>query len=201
MSAASVPASPVSKSVGPRSPKDHALRLRAAALVALEIDYIVSAEFACPQTAAEIDAEIGAKIDASEWEPDAKLRKVRTTISPYLASLFTTRLLPADEERRLFRRMNYAKYRADVLRRKLELANPNITHLERIEFLIGLALRDRNEIVTANTRLVISIVKKFAGVLKTFDELLSEGIETLLRATDKFDYTRGFRFSTESNRR
>ena len=32
--------------------------------------------------------------------------------------------------------------------------------------------------------------------MKTFDELLSEGIETLLRATDKFDYTRGFRFST-----
>ena len=47
-----------------------------------------------------------------------------------------------------------------------------------------------------NGLLVISIVKKFVGVSKTFDELLSEGIETLLRATEKFDYSRGFRFST-----
>jgi RNA polymerase sigma factor (sigma-70 family) len=92
--------------------------------------------------------------------------------------------------------MNYAKYRADVLRRKLNPVHPDLMLVERIEFLIGLALHDRNEIVTANTRLVIAIVKKFANVRKTFDELLSEGIETLLRATDKFDYSRGFRFST-----
>jgi RNA polymerase primary sigma factor len=50
--------------------------------------------------------------------------------------------------------------------------------------------------VQANLRLVVSIAKKFSDVKNPFDELLSEGISTLMRAVEKFDYDRGFRFST-----
>jgi RNA polymerase primary sigma factor len=45
-------------------------------------------------------------------------------------------------------------------------------------------------------RLVISIVKKFVNPHNLFDDLLSDGIMALIRAVEKFDYDRGFRFST-----
>ena len=45
-------------------------------------------------------------------------------------------------------------------------------------------------------RLVISVVKKFVTPQHSFDEMLSDGIMTMLYAIDKFDYDRGFRFST-----
>ena len=48
----------------------------------------------------------------------------------------------------------------------------------------------------ANLRLVFSIVKKFVNPNNTFDDLLSDGIVGLIRAVEKFDYDRGFRFST-----
>ena len=46
----------------------------------------------------------------------------------------------------------------------------------------------RDEIVKANMRLVISIAKKFVSPQHSFDELLSEGIMTLIAAVEKFDY-------------
>jgi len=196
MSAASVPASPVSKSARPRSPKDHALRLRAAALVALEIDYIASPDFTSSQTVVEIDGEFGVKIDASEWEPDAKLRKARTTISPYLASLFTTRLLPADEERRLFRRMNYAKFKADQLRQDLNPRRAKAALVAQVEALLEEAERIRAVLIRSNLRLVVSIAKKFVDSSNSLHELVSDGNLTLIRAVEKFDYSLGNRFST-----
>ncbi len=54
----------------------------------------------------------------------------------------------------------------------------------------------RDCVVKANMRLVISIVKKFVNANNAFDDLLSDGIVALMRAVDKFDYDRGFRFST-----
>jgi RNA polymerase primary sigma factor len=169
------------------------LQRRAEELAKLELEYLFDESFkrrgAEAQMLRELDAIDG--LAAKPWEPGKQM-------PAHLASLCERKLLSVEEERHRFRRMNFAKYRADLLRRKLNPLDPDCTLVERIEFLIGLALRDRNEIVSANTRLVISIVKKFVGVLKTFDELLSEGIETLLRATEKFDYSRGFRFSTYS---
>ena len=49
-------------------------------------------------------------------------------------------------------------------------------------------------------RLVISIVKKFVGPQHSFDDMLSDGTMSLMHAVDKFDYDRGFRFSTYAYR-
>ena len=49
-------------------------------------------------------------------------------------------------------------------------------------------------------RLVIAIVKKFVTPKHSFDDLLSDGIVSLMQAVDKFDYSRGFRFSTYAYR-
>jgi len=166
------------------------LHSRAERLAKLELEYLFDESFRRRGAESQfLRAPVAENASARAWKPDARM-------PAHLVRLCERRLLTQEEERQRFRRMNYAKYRADVLRRKLNPAHPDLLLVERIEYLIGLALHDRNEIVTANTRLVIAIVKKFTNVCKTFDELLSEGIETLLRATDKFDYSRGFRFST-----
>ena len=167
------------------------LQGRAERLAKLELEYLFDESFKRRGAEAQMLREPDATDSpaAKPWEPGKQM-------PAHLARLCERTLLSVGEERHRFRRMNYAKYRADVLRRKLNPVDPDLAMVERIEFLIGLALHDRNEIVTANTRLVISIAKKFVGGSKTFDELLSEGIETLLRATEKFDYSRGFRFST-----
>src|SRR4029079_16613700 len=82
------------------------------------------------------------------------------------------------------------------LRRKLDTRQPQVEEVNQIDRLLAVAAQDRNEIVAANVRLVISIIKKLANEMLTFDELLSDGIDVLMRAADKFDFSRGFRFST-----
>ena len=124
----------------------------------------------------------------------------RPTRSPdlpsYLNRLCETRLLLPEEETQLFRRMNYVKFLAIKNRNALTEENVSECKLRRIEALLGVANWYRDLIVQSNMRLVISIVKKFFNSHNAFDDLLSDGIMALMRAVDKFDYGRGFRFST-----
>jgi RNA polymerase sigma factor (sigma-70 family) len=92
--------------------------------------------------------------------------------------------------------MNYLKYRVNVLRSQLDPDASDGELVERAEEYLRAAHVIRDRIVRANMRLVLSIVKKFATPQYSFDELLSDGIETLMYAVDKFDFDRGFRFST-----
>jgi RNA polymerase primary sigma factor len=109
-------------------------------------------------------------------------------------------LLTAEEERELFRAMNYAKYRVNVLRSHLDPASPDVESVEKAERLLKVASQIRDHIVHANMRLVLSIVKKYVTPQYSFDELLSDGIITIIQAVNKFDYDRGFRFSTYAYR-
>ena len=68
--------------------------------------------------------------------------------------------------------------------------------IDEIERLLVEALRTRDQIISANLRLVVSLARKYAGSHNAFEDLLSDGNLTLIRAVEKFDYSRGFRFST-----
>jgi RNA polymerase primary sigma factor len=114
----------------------------------------------------------------------------------HLARLCETELLTADEERRLFRRMNYLKYRANAIRTSLDAEKPDLRLLARAEAQLAEARTIRDKIINANMRLVVSIVRKLVTPQHSFDELLSDGIDTLMTSVEKFDYDRGFRFST-----
>lgn len=130
-------------------------------------------------------------------EPSKPISKsVRLTdMAPQIAGLCERALLKPQEERELFQRMNYLRFRAEaiLLSKTKQLCQWDI---ERVRGLLRAANWHRDQIVQANLRLVISIVKKFAGPICSFDDLLSEGILALMRAVEKFDYDRGFRFST-----
>ncbi len=117
-------------------------------------------------------------------------------LPPYLASMYETPLLTREQEQHLFRKMNYLKHKASVLRERLDLRRPSLTAMSQIEQLGGEAVRIKNDIVRANLRLVVSIAKRYATGPGHLFELISDGNMSLIRAVEKFDFARGFRFST-----
>jgi RNA polymerase primary sigma factor len=92
--------------------------------------------------------------------------------------------------------MNYLKYRAHQLRAALDPTHCDAAQLDEIERLQYEALAVKNQIIQANLRLVVSIAKKHVGPTNNLFELVSDGNMSLIRAVEKFDVRRGFRFST-----
>lgn len=107
-----------------------------------------------------------------------------------------TSLLKPEEERELFLTLNYLKRQANVLRATVDADRPKQSQIKQIETLHRQARVVRDRIISANLRLVMAIAKKQADARLTFDELFSEGVPVLMRAVEKFDIERGFRFST-----
>lgn len=128
----------------------------------------------------------------------AELAEASTTGLPaHLARMCETPLLTAEQEQELFRRMNLMKYQAAKYQGKLKrITKATPSHLHEMEERIRRADNLRNYIIKANTRLVMSIARRFADNKNRFDDLLSQGVESLMHAVQKFDYSRGYRFST-----
>jgi len=114
----------------------------------------------------------------------------------YLRSLYEVPLLSAEGERDIFRRYNYLKHKADKLRCSIDVNHIRTGKLRQIERLLVQANAVKNEIVRANLRLVVSIAKKHLGGVQGLFELISDGNVSLMQAVEKFDYSRGNRFST-----
>ena len=127
-------------------------------------------------------------------------RNSKSDLPPHLRRLCETDLLSKEEEATLFREMNLLKFQANVLRSRLNPKTATGEQLDAIESRLSQAQSIRDHIIKANMRLVISVVKKFVTPQQSFDEMLSDGIITLMQAVEKFDYDRGFRFSTYAYR-
>jgi RNA polymerase sigma factor (sigma-70 family) len=132
------------------------------------------------------------------WESGTSLKPMKAPpgLPPYLASLYEIPLLTKEQEVYLFRKMNYLKYRAHQLRETLSAKTTRSQILDEIEKFHKEALSVKNQIIRANLRLVVSIAKRHVGSSNSFDELVSDGNMSLIRAVEKFDYSRGFKFST-----
>lgn len=104
-------------------------------------------------------------------------------------------LLSAEEERVLFRRMNYVKFQAEAIRSSM---SPQCAARKRIRVaeMLTEAGHIRRTLAESNLRLVVSLARKYSPTPQEFDEYVSDGLLILLGAIDKFDYSRGFRFST-----
>lgn len=157
----------------------------------LPLDYIYNADFESAEREAEY---LGA-------EPDAAVapRKVRAPsgLPSYLASLYDAALLTREQEYHLFRKMNYLKHKANRLRESLESARGNKSAvMDEIESLYEQTVKTKNRIVQSNLRLVVSIAKRHMGGSDDFFGLVSDGNMSLIRAVEKFDYSRGNKFST-----
>ncbi len=158
-------------------------------MLATEISFIPNARFM-----ERSHAELARRMDAAS--SNAKPTRVPAGMPAHLAQLCSAPLLTPPQEKALFCRMNYLKFRANAIRSTLDEARPNKRKLDEIRRLLSEAIGVRNEILHANTRLVVSIIKSFADDHVSFDDLLSEGIDCALKTIEKFDFDRGFRFST-----
>ena len=126
----------------------------------------------------------------------AKKVRVPANLPPYLASLYEIPLLTREQEAHLFRKFNYLKFRAQKLRGELDPQSAKSSLMDEIESLYNQALAVKNHIVRSNLRLVVSIAKRHVSPSDNFFELVSDGNVSLIRAVEKFDYSRGFKFST-----
>lgn len=117
-------------------------------------------------------------------------------LTPYLASLYQTRLLTREEEQFYFRRMNWLKFRAATARGRLDRRRATLRQIDEVEAWLTEAETVKAIIITSNLRLVVSIAKKFVDPTNSFEELVSEGNVALMRAVEKFNFALGNRFST-----
>lgn len=103
--------------------------------------------------------------------------------------------LSEEMEKRLFMRLNYARWRIACARR---IAGRRLTNRTIRELLFWSACAEdvRAAIVRANMPLVLAMAKRARLMNVDFAELISEGNMALLRSVDKFDISRGFKFST-----
>ncbi len=169
-------------------------QMRARELRGRKIEFIGSQEFEAPGAEEYIlDSAPSAPL---RLEPPCAARRVPTGLPAYLANLFRLPLLTREGELVFFRRMNFLKYQAKRLSEALDPETAHAIELDRIEALLDHAARIKNDIVQANLRLVVSIAKRHLTLGQDLFELISDGNMSLMRAVDKFDYTRGFKFST-----
>lgn len=174
---------------------DAGLRERARRLAELRIDYIPHPEFEAIDASQRLD-EILAGLDVASPSPAPASAAHNEDLPAYFASLYATPLLAPQEERDLFWGMNYLKFRARLLRVSLNETAPDELLMDEIDACLERSRRVRDRIVQANLRLIVALARKFAGRFATFEELVSDGNWTLLYAVEKFDCSRGFRFST-----
>lgn len=156
----------------------------------LPIEFIPNPEFS------REDAEATIMTNMPASQSLVKSAQPPAALTGYLASLYEVPLLTREQEFYLFRKFNYLKYQASELRRQLDQAQSKRIGMDRVERLFEAALAVKDEIVRANLRLVVSIAKRYVGPSRDLWELVSEGNISLLRAVEKFDFARGFRFST-----
>ena len=114
------------------------------------------------------------------------------TVGLYLKEMARVPLLSLEEE------VDLAMKLTDATEAKRELRDDgqDPETRERLEAVIELGREAREHLIKANTRLVVSIAKKYMGRGVPFLDLIQEGNLGLMKAVEKFDYTRGYRFST-----
>jgi RNA polymerase primary sigma factor len=175
--------------------------VRAERILAHPLEYIYHPCFDDRSKEAEIIADMP---DAAAYEAKRRTMRAPKDVPAELASQYEWPLLTKDQEQHLFRKMNYLKFKADRLRSAVRTPTGKIDpaharskqDLDRIEDLQARANEVKDLLVKANMRLVTSIAKKHSAQTDNFFELLSDGNMSLLRAVEKFDFGRGFKFST-----
>jgi len=137
----------------------------------------------------EAETDVGHDLDLDDY-----LANIDTddTIGLYLKEVSRVPLLTAEEEVELAQRIERGRIARE------ELARGNASQRRRMELrkLIEDGWAAREHLITANSRLVISVAKKYMGRGVPFLDLIQEGNIGLIRATKKFDYRRGHKFST-----
>jgi RNA polymerase primary sigma factor len=167
-----------------------------AALLSAGIQYVDDDEEIAPSPSEDelVKDEIKEIVDDSQDTTIDDLKHIDTddTIGLYLKEVSRVPLLTAEEEVELAQRIE----RGRMAREELARGKVNNKRKTELRLLIEDGWAAREHLITANSRLVISVAKKYMGRGVPFLDLIQEGNIGLIRATKKFDYRRGHKFST-----
>ncbi len=131
-----------------------------------------------------------------EDEPQQQVTVAGATADPvkdYLKQIGKVALLNAEQEVQLAKRIEAGLFAEE----KLNAGNHLDPQLRRdLEWIAEDGRRAKNHLLEANLRLVVSLAKRYTGRGMLFLDLIQEGNLGLIRAVEKFDYTKGYKFST-----
>jgi RNA polymerase primary sigma factor len=170
-------------------------RKRAKELLAVKIEFVPSDEFLAADAEQIIFGKPISKLRNPRPQRDRKKLTVGS-IKKYLESLKSIPRLTRDRESDLFRKYNYLKFRAFEAQQRLHLNRASSRRLNFIERCLRHAEAIKNTIIEANLALVVGIAGKHTTTGATLQDLISEGNFSLMRAVERFDYTKGFRLAT-----
>jgi RNA polymerase primary sigma factor len=128
---------------------------------------------------------------------DAELTASADSVRAYLKQIGKVALLNAEEEVDLAKRIEAGLYSSERMRQS-EDAGERLTNQMRrdLRWIKRDGERAKNHLLEANLRLVVSLAKRYTGRGMAFLDLIQEGNLGLIRAVEKFDYTKGYKFST-----
>ncbi|MFF7753059.1 RNA polymerase sigma factor [Streptomyces sp. NPDC007971] len=144
-------------------------------------------------------AESAGFVLSDEDEDDAPAQQVAAAgatadpVKDYLKQIGKVPLLNAEQEVELAKRIEAGLFAEDKLANADKLA-PKLKR--ELEIIAEDGRRAKNHLLEANLRLVVSLAKRYTGRGMLFLDLIQEGNLGLIRAVEKFDYTKGYKFST-----
>ncbi|MEP6597972.1 MAG: RNA polymerase sigma factor [Actinomycetota bacterium] len=128
---------------------------------------------------------------------DAEMTASADSVRAYLKQIGKVALLNAEEEVDLAKRIEAGLYGAERLRQLDESGKKLALQGKRdLRWIVRDGERAKNHLLEANLRLVVSLAKRYTGRGMAFLDLIQEGNLGLIRAVEKFDYTKGYKFST-----
>jgi RNA polymerase primary sigma factor len=128
---------------------------------------------------------------------DAELAVSVDSVRAYLKQIGKVALLNAEQEVELAKRIEAGLYAAERLRRAGAVTDQRSVQLRRdLRWIVRDGQRAKNHLLEANLRLVVSMAKRYTGRGMPFLDLIQEGNVGLIRAVAKFDYAKGYKFST-----
>jgi RNA polymerase primary sigma factor len=167
------------------------------------------------EAAAPAAAEAEEESDEFQWDEedeesealrqarkDAELTASADSVRAYLKQIGKVALLNAEEEVDLAKRIEAGLYAAERVRKaedarlagKKDAMSPQLRR--DLNWIVRDGERAKNHLLEANLRLVVSLAKRYTGRGMAFLDLIQEGNLGLIRAVEKFDYTKGYKFST-----
>ncbi len=179
-----------------------------------EEDVAATAAAAPGETAADEDEEIAEPSEKDKasgdfvWDEDesealrqarkdAELTASADSVRAYLKQIGKVALLNAEEEVELAKRIEAGLYATQLMSEMAERGDKLPAAQRRdMMWICRDGDRAKNHLLEANLRLVVSLAKRYTGRGMAFLDLIQEGNLGLIRAVEKFDYTKGYKFST-----
>jgi RNA polymerase primary sigma factor len=145
----------------------------------------------------ELEDEVLDLTDDDEDAPAQQVTSAGATADPvkdYLKQIGRVPLLNAEQEVELAKRIEAGLFAQEKVHKAPKKMSPRMK--TDLEWIVEDGKRAKNHLLEANLRLVVSLAKRYTGRGMLFLDLIQEGNLGLIRAVEKFDYTKGYKFST-----